>query len=182
MLASHFWISEVPPIGPPPCACMYARSICSRFEGKCNKTRQPDGFMIYQKHFTIWQSSLEQISKCLLYERKPEILLIRGTSVVNEDACVTWLQAQKHTVADSFDSWEARINMLPRWNKHESLKDKIERASISLIKTVSHCAKRNWWEHGREGKIKLGKKMLHCHELGVVLFLAAHPLNMKIAK
>lgn len=36
--------------------------------------------LIYQKHFTIWQSSLAQISKCLFYERRPEILLIWATS------------------------------------------------------------------------------------------------------
>lgn len=35
---------------------------------KCNKDRQGEGFMGDQKHFTIWQSSMEQISKCLLSE------------------------------------------------------------------------------------------------------------------
>lgn len=55
-------------------------SICSRFERKCNKERPGDGFMIYQKHFTIWQSSLAQISKCLLYGRRAGILLISATS------------------------------------------------------------------------------------------------------
>lgn len=40
--------------------------------------------MIYQKHLTIWQSTLAQISKCLLYERRPEILLIRATSAAGK--------------------------------------------------------------------------------------------------
>ena len=52
-------------------------SICSRFERKCNKGRERDGFMIYQKHFTIWQSSLEQISKCLFYGSGAERLFNR---------------------------------------------------------------------------------------------------------
>jgi len=63
-----------PPIGP--LLAPTYESICSRFKRKCNKESLGDGFMIYQKHFTIWQSSLAQISKCLFYERTPEILLI----------------------------------------------------------------------------------------------------------
>ena len=78
ILASLFWINQVPQLALA-LAPMH-ESICSRFERKCNKERPGDGFMIYQKHFTIWQSSLAQISKCLLYGRRAGILLIWATS------------------------------------------------------------------------------------------------------
>lgn len=78
ILASLFWINQVPQLALA-LAPMH-ESICSRFERKCNKERPGDGFMIYQKHFTIWQSSLAQISKCLLYGRRAGILLISATS------------------------------------------------------------------------------------------------------
>lgn len=99
ILTSLFWVNEVPPIGP--LLAPGYESICSRFERKCNKERGADRFMIYQKHFTIWQSSLAQISKCLFYERRPEILLIRATSPGGKDARVTWpqlgsLKEEKH--------------------------------------------------------------------------------------
>lgn len=43
------------------------------------KRNRLDGFMIYQKHFTIWQSSSAPISKCLFYGKRPGILLIRAS-------------------------------------------------------------------------------------------------------
>lgn len=85
ILVSLFWVNEVPPIGP--VLAPGHRFICSRFGRKCNKERErprADRFMIYQKHPTIWQSSMAQISKCLLYERRPEILLIRATSAAGK--------------------------------------------------------------------------------------------------
>lgn len=75
----------------PPCAHIRRGALFVHVlkENVIKRERPVDGFMIYQKHFTIWQSSLEQISKCLLYERRPEILLIQSTSAGDRDAQVT---------------------------------------------------------------------------------------------
>lgn len=85
------------------------RFICSRFERKCNKERErprADRFTIYQKHLAIWQSSLAQNSKCLLFERRPEILLIRTTiAAPGKDAQVTWPRLNPR-----------RTNALRRWH------------------------------------------------------------------